>query len=156
MARRASSTLTDLDLPASRHAARPADAGRVHDAELPAMPDQHVSTASRVVPGVSLTIIRSSRSNRLTSDDLPAFGRPTIAIDTSRPARLRASFAAPSAASASTAALDSRGVPQALDDRVQQIADAFAVLGGNLEHRVEAKLIEIQRARSRRDGRRSC
>jgi hypothetical protein len=43
----------------------------------------NVSTLSRVVPGISLTIIRSSRSKRLTSDDLPAFGRPTIAMPTS-------------------------------------------------------------------------
>ena len=42
------------------------------------------STESRVVPGTSETIIRSSRSNRLTSDDLPAFGRPTIATAVSR------------------------------------------------------------------------
>ncbi len=41
------------------------------------------STASRVVPGRSLTRTRSSRRRRLTSDDLPTFGRPTIATATS-------------------------------------------------------------------------
>ena len=34
------------------------------------------STASRVVPGISLTSIRSSLSSRFTSDDLPTLGRP--------------------------------------------------------------------------------
>ena len=34
---------------------------------------------SRVVPGISLTIDRSSRSSRLSSDDLPTLGRPTMA-----------------------------------------------------------------------------
>jgi hypothetical protein len=33
----------------------------------------------RVVPGISLTIARRSRSNALISDDFPAFGRPRIA-----------------------------------------------------------------------------
>ena len=36
--------------------------------------------ASRVVPGTSLTIARSSRTMELISEDLPTFGRPTIAI----------------------------------------------------------------------------
>ncbi len=43
-----------------------------------------LSIASRVVPGMSLTITRSSRSSRFTSDDLPTFGRPTIATRRSR------------------------------------------------------------------------
>src|SRR5438105_3268361 len=38
-----------------------------------------MSTASRVVPGISLTMARRSRSNALISDDFPAFGRPRIA-----------------------------------------------------------------------------
>ncbi len=42
------------------------------------------STVSRVVPGMSLTIARSSFSNRLSKDDLPTFGRPTIATRVSR------------------------------------------------------------------------
>ncbi len=41
------------------------------------------STLSRVVPGTSLTIMRSSRRSTFTSDDLPTFTRPTIAIFTS-------------------------------------------------------------------------
>ena len=41
------------------------------------------STLSRVVPGRLLTIDRSSRSNRLSSDDFPTFGRPTMATATS-------------------------------------------------------------------------
>ena len=39
-----------------------------------------MSTASRVVPGISLTSIRSSPTSRLRSEDFPTFGRPTIAI----------------------------------------------------------------------------
>jgi hypothetical protein len=37
------------------------------------------STVSLVVPGISLTIDRSSLSRRLRSDDFPVFGRPTMA-----------------------------------------------------------------------------
>ena len=39
-----------------------------------------VSIASRVVPGTSLTMTRSSPRSALSSDDLPTFGRPTIAM----------------------------------------------------------------------------
>ena len=39
----------------------------------------NVSTLSRVVPGASCTREGVSPSNTLTSDDLPTFGRPTIA-----------------------------------------------------------------------------
>ena len=42
------------------------------------------SIASRVVPGMSLTSTRSSLSSRLTSDDLPTFGRPTMATVVAR------------------------------------------------------------------------
>src|SRR5438045_3138230 len=38
-----------------------------------------MSTASRVVPGSSLTIARASRTIALMSDDFPAFGFPTMA-----------------------------------------------------------------------------
>ena len=38
------------------------------------------STESRVVPGISLTIVRWSLRMALMSDDLPTFGRPTIAM----------------------------------------------------------------------------
>ncbi len=79
MARRATSTLSDSTGPD-----RPTRPGR----RMPAVSTMRKSrlcqritesTASRVVPGISLTSIRCSCSNRLTSDDLPAFGRPTIA-----------------------------------------------------------------------------
>ena len=36
--------------------------------------------ASRVVPGSSLTMARSLRTIELINEDLPTFGRPTIAI----------------------------------------------------------------------------
>ena len=42
-----------------------------------------VSTASRVVPGASCTIERSSPMRRLNSVDFPTFGRPRIATRTS-------------------------------------------------------------------------
>jgi hypothetical protein len=38
-----------------------------------------VSIGSRVVPGTSETIIRSSPRTRLMNVDLPVFGRPTMA-----------------------------------------------------------------------------
>ena len=38
-----------------------------------------ISTVSRVVPGISLTVERLSFTIALTSEDLPTFGRPTIA-----------------------------------------------------------------------------
>ena len=43
--------------------------------------------ASRVVPGISVTIARSVPSSALKSDDLPAFGRP--AITSKAPSRSR-------------------------------------------------------------------
>ena len=43
----------------------------------------HVSMASRVVPAISLTIVRGSPAMALNSDDLPAFGRPTMATGVS-------------------------------------------------------------------------
>ncbi len=39
-----------------------------------------VSMASRVVPGISLTMARSSPSSWFSSDDLPTLGRPTMAM----------------------------------------------------------------------------
>ena len=38
-----------------------------------------MSTASRVVPATSLTIVRSSCRMAFISDDFPTLGRPTIA-----------------------------------------------------------------------------
>ncbi len=38
-----------------------------------------VSIESRVVPAIGVTITRSSPSSRLSSDDLPTFGRPISA-----------------------------------------------------------------------------
>ena len=59
------------------------------------------SIVSRVVPGVSETIARSSPSKALSSDDLPAFGGPTIAtVSPSRTSRPRS----PSQRSRSSAA----------------------------------------------------
>ena len=43
-----------------------------------------------------------------------------------------------------------------LDHRVQQVAHALAVLGRDLEHGLEAQLIELERARLAPAGRPSC
>ena len=51
-----------------------------------------VSIASRVVPGTSLTITRSSPSIALTSEDFPTFGRPITAIRISSSSRVSSSF----------------------------------------------------------------
>ena len=87
------------------------------------------STVSRVVPGVSLTIDRSSWSSRLRSDDFPTLGRPTMAT-------------------AVSSGSDGRVPPgrQPLDDLVEQVAHALAVLGRHLDDRLEPELVELDRA----------
>ena len=42
-----------------------------------------LSMASRVVPAISLTIVRVSPAMALNSEDLPALGRPTMATGVS-------------------------------------------------------------------------
>ena len=107
------------------------------------------STASRVVPGISETIIRSSRSSRLTSDDLPAFGRPTIATAVSAVACSPGADRCERCCSSSYRRR-SRSRPRAdagsrLHDLVEQIADALSVLGAHLDDRIEAELIQLER-----------
>jgi hypothetical protein len=80
--------------------------------------------------------MRSSRSSRFTSDDLPALGRPTIALAVAHFLRLGSRFPVPG----------SRLKFQLLDDRFHQIAGAIAVLGADLDDRVEAKSIQLERA----------
>ena len=118
MARRASITLSVSTCPP--RATRP---GRL----IPAVSTMrnclrcHVnmaSTESLVVPGTSETIIRSSLSSRFTSDDLPAFGRPTIATAVSR----RSSSEVTRGASG-----------KRRNDGVHQFAHARAVLGADLD-----------------------
>ena len=58
--------------------------------------------ASRVVPGISETIARSSPSSALSRLDLPTFGRPTKAIAAGSPSVSAAIAASHFAASAST------------------------------------------------------
>ena len=82
------------------------------------------STVSRVVPGVSLTIDRSSWSSRLRSDDFPTLGRPTMAT----------------AVSSGSGRARRRRAGSRCDDLVEQVADAFAVLGRHLDHRLESEL----------------
>ena len=68
-----------------------------------------------MVPAISETIARSSPRRALTRDDLPTFGRPTTASAISS----RASEASP---------VSARQPPA---DRVLQVVDAGAVLGGH-------------------------
>ena len=70
----------------------------------------------------------------MTSDDFPTFGRPTIAMRGSG-----------SSAFCSSDLL----FGQPLDDFVEEIADALPVLRGDLHHRLEPQLVEIERARFR-------
>ena len=91
------------------------------------------STVSRVVPGMSLTIERSSLSSRLSSDDLPTLGRPTMAI----------------AVSSEVSLAGLRPVRQRAHDLVEQVAHPLAVLGGDLDDRLEPHLVELEHASAR-------
>ena len=88
-----------------------------------------VSIASRVVPGTSETIARSSPSSALSSELLPTFGRPMIA----------------SASSPSCVAFGASGGKQ-LDDAVEQVAGAFAVDRRNRNRLAKAQARRIRRA----------
>ena len=72
-----------------------------------------MSIASRVVPATSETITRSSPRKRLTSEDLPTFGRPITARRTRVAVRLLLALG------------------QQLDDPVEQVARAEALGGGD-------------------------
>ena len=93
------------------------------------------STVSRVVPGMALTIDRSSFSNRFSSDDFPTFGRPTIATLVS---------ASRAGAGASLLPSGKRAI-----DLVQQVTDPLPVLRGNLDDRLEAEGVELDRSAPR-------
>ena len=111
------------------------------------------SIASRVVPGMSLTSTRSSRSSRLTSDDFPTFG-PADDGDARLPIGGRGG-ALGLAPSLDPSAGSPRAIPwppaaeplgpQPLHDLIEQLAHPGPVLGGNLEHRLEAELVELHR-----------
>ena len=89
-----------------------------------------VSIASRVVPGCSETITRSSPSRALRRLDLPTFGRPRIAT------RI-----------ASSPGLGRSAPGQARDDRVEQVARAVAVDGRDRDRVAEAEPVELERLR---------
>ena len=129
--RRARSTLTDSTWPplATRPGLRMP--GRIDDPERAPVPGHHgIHGSPSSCPASRSTIMRSSRSNRLTSDDLPALGRPTIATETST------GFSG-----------DTVVVPrQPLDHRIEQIADAVAVFGRDLVHGIEPQLIQLEDA----------
>ena len=93
------------------------------------------STASRVVPATSLTSTRSSRTRRFTSDDLPTFGRPTIA--TARSAR------SPGGPASHPAGRGPAPARQPRHDGVEQIADPEAVLGSDRHDRRDGQPMEL-------------
>ena len=86
--------------------------------------------------------MRSSRSRRFTSDDLPALGRPTIAIAVSCVSQVLG-FSG-SRRQVRRCWFASR--LELLDDHFEQIAGAVAVLGADLDHGVEAESIQLERA----------
>ncbi len=71
-----------------------------------------VSMASRVVPAISLTMVRGSPTMALNSDDLPALGRPTMATGISAGASLAAASPGRSAPVSSTSRSSSSAVPR--------------------------------------------
>ncbi len=102
---------------------------------------------------MSLTSTRSSRSNRLTSEDLPTFGPAD-----DRDAHLARACGRPGASADARTGRRARGSlrrrrtcrrRQPRDDLVEQVADALAVLGRDLDHGLEAKLVELHRAVAR-------
>ena len=99
---------------------------------------KRTSTLSRVVPGTSLTIIRSACASVLTSVLLPTFRRPTIATF------ITGSGGASSAAS-------SGRFRQPLADRVEQFRLAAIFLGADADHlpreAVESVGLGLQRRR---------
>ena len=77
-----------------------------------------VSTGSRVVPACSLTITRSEPSRALSSDDLPTFGRPRIAMRGGCFLIVLDHFAL-------------RGARSSLDQAVEQVAGTESMGGGH-------------------------
>ena len=98
---------------------------------------------SRVIPASGPVIIRSSPIIVLTSVDLPAFGRPTIAsLSGASPALLVLLF--------EMLVLDVR------PERFEQVGDAFAMLGAERDRVAKAEAVTPRRCRSRRRGPRPC
>ena len=90
-----------------------------------------MSIESRVVPGISETIVRGCPSSALSSDDLPTFGRPRIATPISSPRRSTRS--APS-------------MPRSVSTiEVEQVAGADAVQRRQRQGLAEAELVELER-----------
>ena len=91
-----------------------------------------ISIASRVVPGISKAITRSSPSSVLIRVDLPTLGRPTMANDAVVDDILLELFAG----------VDRRR-DQAAQGDLDQVDDAVAVRGGNRMRLAQAQLVEI-------------
>ena len=77
----------------------------------------------------------------MTSDDLPAFGRPTIAMAVSR-----APDRSPSLIVVSIVRAFGRAARELFDHGIEQIAHAAAMLGADFDHRFESQPIQLQRA----------
>ena len=90
-----------------------------------------VSMASRVVPGMSCTMERSSPRSRLKSVDLPTFGRPTMATRGSRIGALGQAGLA--SAPARPCRPPSLGDGSAADDLVEEVTGAPPVQGADRE-----------------------
>ena len=89
-----------------------------------------VSSASRVVPGMALTMARSKPTRRFSSDDLPTFGRPMIAIDDRRLGIV-----------GSESRARRRAAPA---PRSSSVVDADAVLGGDRKERLDSERVEVR------------
>ena len=89
------------------------------------------SIASRVVPATSETITRSAPRNRLTSEDLPTFGRPITARRT---------------ASSSGPALVA-GLRRKLDEPVEQVAGPEPLRGRHRHRLAQPERVELGRQR---------
>ena len=83
---------------------------------------------SRVIPASGPVIIRSSPSIRLTSVDLPALGRPTIA-----------SLSGAAFVVLLVLGFDLRRASTMRPQRLEQVDDAFAMLGAERDRLAEAR-----------------
>ena len=92
-----------------------------------------VSTASRVVPGISLTIRRSRPSSALTRLDFPTFGRPRIAT------RIASSDSDGTAGGSDALELG--------NDVVEQVAATGSVQPGDRDRVAQPEPVQLERER---------
>ena len=130
MARRATTTLTRFDLAGARHPARPADAGGVEDPERPLVPLEQRVDGVPGRPGHVADDRSLLAQQPLSSDDLPTFGRPTMATAVSGSGRPAPRPSRRGAGSRATISSSRSPTP-------------VAVLGGDLDDRLEAQAVEL-------------